>query len=90
MLSRAMVQNMLPASLQWDRIQRQMDKALQQYAADVGKDASLPGANVALLPMVDVTKLNANLDEPSTLGSEQTVHMDSVRRKRRKKIRKHK
>ncbi len=91
LLSRAMVQNSLPASLQWDDVVRKMDEALHA-ARSVYADASAPTDKLlpplpALLPRIDVTKLNADLfDAPAADG----VQMDSVKRKRRKKIRKHK
>ena len=78
LLSRAMVQNSLPASLQWDNVVRKMENTLEKILP------AAPGAESPLKntpPTIDIKLLNADMEE---------VHMDSVKRKRRKKIRKHK
>lgn len=85
MLSHALVQSTLPLALKWDKLVAQMD-------AVALNDPSRADA------VVDTTKLDAELDgaalkgkvKVSPLLEAHNIMMDSVRRKRRKKIRKHK
>ena len=74
MLSHAMVQATLPSALKWDQIVAQMEAVELQEPEKAAQG-------------VDVSKLNAEMIADKA-GSD--VEMDSVRRKRRKKIRKHK
>ncbi|GAC99877.1 hypothetical protein PHSY_007480 [Pseudozyma hubeiensis SY62] len=84
MLSHALVQSTLPLALKWDKLVAQMDAVALDDPARA--DA-----------VVDTTKLDAELDtvrgkrvKVSPLLEAHNILMDSVRRKRRKKIRKHK
>ncbi|SAM84016.1 uncharacterized protein UBRO_06347 [Ustilago bromivora] len=84
MLSHALVQSTLPLVLKWDKLVAQMDA--------VALNDPLRADNV-----VDTTKLDAKLEnvkgkhgEVGPLLAAHNIMMDSVRRKRRKKIRKHK
>ncbi|EPQ26428.1 uncharacterized protein PFL1_06076 [Pseudozyma flocculosa PF-1] len=79
-LSHALVQVTLPLALKWDRLVSQMDAV----ALDRPEKA---------LEGIDLTKLDARIPRVKAPHAERDaydVQMDSVRRKRRKKIRKHK
>ncbi|KDN53371.1 hypothetical protein K437DRAFT_292307 [Tilletiaria anomala UBC 951] len=80
-LSRAMVQNSLPAALQWDSVTRKMDAVVEGSNSREAGPAARPDEK----GVIDVSLLNASLDEGS-----RHVDLDSVKRKRRKKMRKHK
>lgn len=82
LLSHAMVQARLPPALAWDRLVAQMDQAtLDERQKEAAQRASST--------IVDVTKLNAEVPPPPAVHVVD-VSLDSVKRKRRKKMRKHK